>query len=234
VYEGDNPVASKNNEAGVIEFELSEEIKPNTPVDVSFNYNRNRELTVTIDVRGTKLSKTEKLRYDRPRSTKATAAPGAEEPDEKDWQGELAYMVKFARDFHSEYETYMEVDQRMKLNRDIERAVQLSYYPNEEEGVRMIHILQTHIFNSGLATQLFLADRSVRGVPPDVGAKITEAANMVREAYDRGDRENAAEQARLLKTIVAKALQYVADVGAGDTNQNFGDLLRYLGELPGG
>src|SRR6185436_16393009 len=120
------------------------------------------------------------------------------------------------------YQPYMEASQAMKLQRGIERAKQLLAYPDEVEGRRMNRILQRDVFNCGLATQLFLADRAMSGAPPEEARQIEEAARVVRQSHDRGDRDQVAEQARILRVMVAKTLERRAGVREIADQEDYG------------
>ena len=225
VYEGDEPVASSNHEQGVIEYELPEEIDVDTPVEVSFNYDRNREVTVTVRVLGTSLFKTETLRRDR-----ATTAPAPTRAEASaDWRDELTGTVEFAQSFLDHYAAFMEPHQSMKLQRDVERAQRLLASPADQaEGPRMDKIVYTAVMSCGVATQLYLADRATDGAPPEIASKINQSATLVRQSYETGDRARAAEQARLLKVLVAQTLKQRQAVGEIGDRTDFKGLLRLL------
>jgi molecular chaperone DnaK len=228
VYEGDQPLASRNSQQAVIEYDLPQDIESNTPVEVSFNYDRNRELTVTITVPGTGLIKSEVLRHDRPA---AAPPPGpAEAAPYETWQDELADLIEFSRRFLDNYRPYMEIGEATKVQRDLERAQQILVFPDEIEGRKMKRLLQMDVFNAGVATQLYLADKATDGAPPEEARKIHDAARTVRESYERGDRARGAEQARLLKVLVAKTLERRTGIKEIADQEDYGGLLRLLGE----
>jgi molecular chaperone DnaK (HSP70) len=225
VYEGDHPVASRNNRQGVVEYDLPQEIESNAQVEVSFNLDRHRQLTVTITVPGTGLLKTETLLRDRPLATPPSAGTG-ETPAET-WQDELADTIEFSRRFLTHYRTYMDTAEGTKLQRDLERAQQVIASHDEAEGRRMNRLLQMDVINSGTATQLFLADGATRGASPEEARKIRESARAVRDSYERGDRDRGAEQARLLKVLVARNLERTGIKEIAD-REDYGSLLRLL------
>jgi len=223
VYEGDHPIASRNQEQGVIEFELGPEIVVPTPVDVEFNYDRNRVLTVKITVPDTTVLRTEKLRTDRPRERPGPAVDGG---GEDDWQ-ELEHAIMVAREFLRLHEPFIEPLQAMAIKRNIERAQQALGYSDGAEQRRMARVLWRDVLNSGIATQLYLAERAVDGASSQLSQQINEAANVVRNYYSGGDRDRADAQVRVLKVLVAKALRE-RDMG---TELDMGDaegLLRIL------
>ena len=225
VYEGDELIASRNREQGVIEFELPPEIELPTRVEVAFNYDRNWVLTVTIRVPGTTMLKTEMLRTDRPREQPRSAPAG--KGGEEDWQDELDYTISVAREFVRLHEPFIEPVQGMKIKRDIERAQQALGYSDEAEQRRMTNVLWSDVFNCGIATQLYLAERATDGVSAQLSQQINEAANLVRSSFIRGDRDRADAQVRVLKVLVAKALRERDDVQELDVDDAEG-LLRVL------
>jgi molecular chaperone DnaK len=230
VYEGDEPIASRNTEVGVIEYQLPQDTSATTQVEVSINYDRNRQVTVTIAIPGTTFRRTETLalRHDIPRS--APPPRPIEEEGTGDWQDELNRVSDFTTRFLENYEQYMEPVQSAKVRRALDNAKRLLVYPDEGEGRRLIHTLEKEVFNAGLATQLFLADRATDGAPPEIAKKINHAAAVVRQSHERGDRALAAEQVRVLKAMVAQAIQDRVSVKEIADQEDYGGLLRALGE----
>jgi molecular chaperone DnaK len=226
VYEGDHPVASRNLEQGAVEYELPQEIDVNSPVDVSFNYDRSRIVTVTISVPGTPLLKTTSLRADTPRTPPPVAA---DEEDGAGWRRELENVEAFARQFLEQYEPYIEPAQAMKLRRDLDQAQQALNTASDAECRRMTNVLQADVFSSGLATQLFLAERATDGATPAVTSEINRAVGSLQTSFQQGDRERVNDQAKQLKLLVNKALQE-RDVGELADAEDYGGLLRLLEE----
>jgi hypothetical protein len=71
----------------------------------------------------------------------------------------------------------------------------------------MANLLQQYLFDSGVASQLYLAERAVEGAPPQVAKDINQAAALVQESYRQGKRDMAVEQTRVLRLLVATALE---------------------------
>lgn len=230
VFEGDDPVASRNHEQGLIEYELPEGMDVRTRVEVSFNYDRNRELTVTVAAPGTAFLKSQKVRRDQPR-TKAAESPrrrdGADAP-----VLELQQTAAMAGRFHSEYERFMEMSQAMRLRREIEVAEQLlaEREPDEEQARHQARVIETAIFSSGLATQLFVANQATDGAPPELSAQINEVAAAVRQSWERNQKDVAGRQAAQLRTLVARAVQPRDDIKEVADQEDYGGLLRALGQ----
>ncbi len=230
VYEGDNPVASQNSYQGMIEYELEEEIDSNTAVEVSFNYDRNRQLTVTISIPGTNRYKSEPLRRDQPPPTPAAADSPPE--SEETWQDELADTIEFSRRFLGTYGNFMEASETVQFKRHVDQAMQVLGFSDEMEGRRLNRLLQVDLFNSGLATQLFLADRVADSgtTSPEESKRLRRASDLVRKSFEQGDREAAKEQTQVLRVMVAKSVESRAGIQEIADQEDYGGLLRWLGE----
>ncbi len=226
VLEGDDPVASKNEEQGFVEYQLPEEIDASANVEVSFNYDRNRQLTVTVRVQGTTFSKTETLRRDLPRSV-VPAAPVQEE--EEPWLEELERTISFLSEhFLKQYGQYMDPNQLRRIESDLARAQQLLYFPDEVEGRRQLRVLQMHIFNSGLASQIYLAERVTESAAPEVSQRINKAVAEVRQAHTTGDTNRVQAITNALRITVAQAMSQRADIKELADRDDFDGLLRTL------
>jgi molecular chaperone DnaK (HSP70) len=230
VYEGDDPVASRNSFQGTIEYELPEKIDVDTPVEVGFNYDRNRQLTVIVSIPGTNLHMSELLRRDRP----APAPEVESEPPESEesWQDELADVIEYSRRFLDHYGRFMEPHETVRFKRNVDQAMHLLSFPEEVEGRKMVQRLQYGLFNSGLATQLYLSDRVADGgsSSPEESKLIRQSAEQVRKSFERGDREAVEEQSRALKVLVAKSVERRAGIREIADQEDYGGLLRWLGE----
>jgi molecular chaperone DnaK len=230
VFEGDDPVASRNHEQGMIEYELPEGMDVRTRVEVSFNYDRNRELTVTVAAPGTAFLKSQKVARGGPRSDAPAGAPREEGADAPVL--DLQQTAAMAGRFHSEYERFMEMSQAMRLRREIEAAERLlaEHAPDEEQARHQARVIETAIFSSGLATQLFVANQATDGAPPELSAQINEVAAAVRQSWEREQKDVASRQAAQLRTLVARAMQPRDDIKEVADQADYGGLLRALGQ----
>ncbi|MDJ1137449.1 Hsp70 family protein [Streptomyces iconiensis] len=227
VYEGDSAVASENNEQGVVEYELPQELDVNTRVDVTFNYDSDRIVTVRISVPGTGMVKETTLRTD----THRTPAPEPEAVDDGGigWREELVYLEAETRRFLQTHQQYIEPAQAMKITRDLDAAQQALSTQDAAECKRMSNVLRSDLFGSGLASQFFLAERAVDGASAPVARSINAAVADVQRSFQQGNRQLVEEQALALRALVAKALEAreVAEVGDAETYEG---LLRLLDE----
>ncbi|MGH4023128.1 MAG: Hsp70 family protein [Pseudonocardiaceae bacterium] len=211
VYQGDDPVASRNAEQGVVEYELPEEIDLNSRVDVTFDYDSDGIVTVTISVPSIGEAKQEALRADTPR----THPPASAQDDDEDagsQRDHLAYAEKVTRRFLRQYEQYIEPTQVMKIRRDLDQAEQALIFSDSKECERMTNVLYRYIYDSGLASQLYVAEQTANGAAPEVSREINHAISTLQQSFHQGRRDQVEEQARFLRLMVAKAREERAAV----------------------
>lgn len=204
VYEGDHAVASRNKEQGVVEWELPEEIDATRRVEVSFNYDADRIVKVRISVPGTSMHHETELRTDTYRTSPAPA-PAESADDGEVWREDLHRAVDDVRSFLRSHGKYMEPAQEMKIEDDLKRAQQTQHFPDGPECRRMANILRAHLFGSGIASHLLLAERAAEAASPDLARSINEAASGVRRSHEDKQFKTAHEQARVLNTLVSRA-----------------------------
>jgi molecular chaperone DnaK (HSP70) len=228
VYEGDEPVASRNKEVGVIEYELTEEVSAGTRVDVSFNYDPSRILTVTISVPGTKELHTATLRVDAPRTRPTTVSEVGDDEDARA-RDDLERTDLIARHFLEQYGQYLDPAPAMKLRRDLDQAQQAlaSPYADPAECRRIANLLQSDVFTSGLATQLFLAERATEGATAKQTQEINRAVTAIQASYQH-DRRTAEEQGRVLRALLASTFKERDDIDEIADAEDYGGLLRLL------
>jgi molecular chaperone DnaK (HSP70) len=228
VYEGDSTLASKNREQGVIEFELQDEIDVHSRVDVAFMFDRNRELHVTISVPGTGNEYRKKLRFDAPRTDlgPATSPPESEDEDTT-YRTKLTIAREMTLQFLNDYGQYLQPAQEMKVRKDLDDTAQILMFAEPAECRRMIAILDSDMFNSGLASSLHLADRVAERATGTDARQLTDSIDSVRQAFRDGKHEVVHEQARVLKVLVASRL-YREDVPEIPDAEDFAGLLKLL------
>lgn len=218
VFQGNDPVASRNSEQGNIDYELPEDFAVNSPVDVSLNFDRNGIITVVISVPGSDVFHHDTLRYDQPRTKPPTSRGdgGRGRPED-----ELTQAIEFTNRFIDGYQDYMTPEQAQKLRSDITRAWEGA------GGPRISHILFNDIYSCEVAFRLFSADQAISGATPEENHNISEAAMLVRQAWDRGDHHVAREKSKILNAYVKQSVERRAKVREVATPDH-GGLLRLL------
>ncbi len=218
VYEGDNALALRNELQGLIEFPLPEDVPPNTPVAVQFNYDKDRVLTVTVRVQGRDdLTRTQELQRDRPRA--------GFEPEDDRWRQDLDTIANVAEVFVAKYREYMEPSLVKKTEADIAQAKRAFAENNTVEGKRLTQALQMAILGSGVASQLFLTERAMEGAEPEQAKILDQAARDLKNAYSNGDQQKVEKISMGLQTAVAQRFQEHSRL-AGMESQDYKGLLR--------
>jgi molecular chaperone DnaK len=232
VYEGNSAVASENQEQGVIEFELPEEIGLHERVDVSFNYSLDRIVKVRISLPGSGISKEFSPNRNGPR----TPAPSRQPDDAAGSVGPRQLLDQLLGDtgqFLVQYTEYIEPTQRMKVERDMEQAQRALDQGDSQEYRRLTDLLLTDMFhNCGLASSFKQADRAADGASAELSQQINDAIEHVRQAHATGNREQRTQQARNLNNLVARAMdeRYVSQIPA---SEDYKGLLRLPDDEPG-
>lgn len=221
VYEGDEAIATRNELQGIIEYPLPEDIPVSTSVSVRFDYDQDRVLKVTVWVHGRDDLKTEQtLARDRPR-----AAFEKKEETEEEWRKMLEGTLNAAKHFMSQYSRFLDPATATKMNSDVQRAEHAYEEGNKVEGTRVMNALHRAIMGSGVASQLFIAERAMDGLGPEEIKLIRGAANQLRTAYERSDQENVEKISTALKVAVAQIFQRRASQ-TEVADQDFGGLLK--------
>ncbi|MDX2523351.1 Hsp70 family protein [Streptomyces europaeiscabiei] len=223
VYEGNSPVASKNREQGVVELELPEPIDIGERVEVSFNYDANRNIRVTIAVPRMNFQQEAVPSREKPR-TQPPAAPA--EPDSATLRERLEYAKRDADRFLQRYGSYIDHLQEMKFRRDIEQAGQALLLGESGEYQRLTELLVDGMYHHcGHASQFLHAELAADGAPPDTARRINEALGYVKQAHAEGNRAHTDQQARNLANLVAQAYS-ARRVSALRDAERFGGILR--------
>jgi molecular chaperone DnaK (HSP70) len=198
VYEGLNQLASNNDQQGVIEFPLPRGIGAANPVEISFNYDANRVLTVGVRVVGTDLVTQETLRRNAPRVGPKNLLD--------DWREDLQPSVRAGKQFLQTYGAFMNEADLAELKQQIDQGEKALEGDNQVEGRRAAQALQNKIFACGTASQLFIAERAMQDAPPTVAQQIGQAVRHIRTAYANNDQAQVDQFSTALRLTVAQLI----------------------------
>jgi molecular chaperone DnaK len=227
VYQGDDRVASKNAEQGVVEYDLPEEIDKNSRVDVTFNYDSDGIVTVTISVPSLGLSHKTPLRADLIRTSPPDREPDGDE-DAGSHRKNLLRAIEMTGQFLRRYEPYIESNQAMKIRRDLDQAEQARIISDSAECQHLTNVLHRYMLDSGLASQLYVAEHAANGAAPEVSGVINQAIRNLQQSFHKGRRDQVEEQRRLLMVMVAKVREDRATAILDD--EDFDSFLRKYDE----
>jgi molecular chaperone DnaK len=224
VYEGLNELASLNELQGELEFPLADGIGANTPVQVSFNFDRTRILTVTVGiVGGDHKPFVETLRRDR-----ARAKPSGKNKQElvDDWREELQPALRTARHFLDRYGIYMEPADRQEVEEACVEGDKALEGSDENNGRLRSKQLHNKLMACGTASQLFIAERVMEGAAPEYAQSLAKAIAELREAHSKGRTEAVTRICVALRMTVAQVLADRSDRRTVEDRQDHKGLLR--------
>jgi molecular chaperone DnaK (HSP70) len=205
VFEGLHDLASQNEQQGIVEWNLPAGLVINTPVEVAFNFDRDRVLTVNLRVMGKNdLAHEVVLKRGRPQEIIKTT-----EQEEVDWREETEGIIPAAEQFLQYFGAYTKEGTAEKMHNDLEKLRGALDEDNETRGRAAAHSLYLAMFGgAGIASQLYLAQRASEGAPPEVAADILSAAEELRNAHDsNADARSLRDLVGQLKTKITRQLQ---------------------------
>ncbi|MEW6733405.1 MAG: Hsp70 family protein [Acidobacteriota bacterium] len=227
VYEGLNPVATNNNKQGEIllneeDFhQLGENVPSKTPVEISMNYTRDRELQLKVRVHGTKVEKDVKLLHDRPYQT----SPVGPQADLK-WREEIEQLLQIAENFRGKYMGYMESRELARLERDIGNAQNALDMDNAVAGREAYNTLLVALDSCGVASLLLMAERVQESASPERAAKMGEVISKIKVSWFQQDKQSVALLTTPLRTVIAAELNARRSPGMVPGQEDFGGRLR--------
>jgi molecular chaperone DnaK len=197
VYEGNHELASLNEQQGVVEFRLPEGISAATPVEVGLNYDANRTVTVEVRIVGSNLPPfRETVRRDRP-----VAPPGDTLKD--DWREKLAPWIRAGQNFRDLYGSFMDRGEYEELCQALKDSDEALRAGNQNLGERALRVLHNRVLGSGVASQLFMAERAQNApcATPEERETLGRAVARLRLAAKNG---NKAEVDAIVKELRPK------------------------------
>jgi molecular chaperone DnaK (HSP70) len=223
VYEGLSQVASANEQQGVIEFPLPDGIPTTTPVEISFNLDSRRVITVKIRILGTDLEFEERVRRDRARVRPARGIIT------EDWRETLQTTISATQNFTETYSEFVDPTRRAEIEEWAGRGKQALADSDAELGRSAMRELQHRLLDSGVASLLFMAERAMYGQAPEMVRALSEASSLLRLAYRRGDHAEVDRLSGSLRLAFAQVIaQRARSKPIGDA-KDYDDLLRLSG-----
>ncbi len=225
VYEGLHDLASQNDQQGIVKWKLPEDLPMNSPIEVAFNYDRNRVLTVSLRIMNKDdLVHEVILQRDRPQEIIVSTA----DEEEIDWKEESDNIIPSAERFLNAFEGYMKEGTADKMRSELDKLRKALDEDNETRGRKSAHNIYMMMFGSaGVASQLYLAERAAEGAPPEVSAEIQVSVEQVRTAYEIDDQGTLRESIGNLKTKIARQLQTRMTQSKVGDKVDYEDLLRF-------
>jgi molecular chaperone DnaK len=231
VFEGDEKLEKEHEWQGDIKITEDDfrqerlDVKAGTKVRVSMNYSRHRELSVRVQVVGTKMDREIRLSRDKPPQGAAPTLGG------ESLAGELEFLVRAAENFQGKYLAYMENPERKRLDAAVEDAKAALNRSNPIEIRETCDRLALTLNSCGVASTLFLAERVKGGVSPEKLRIIDAVIQKVKTAW--GDRHIHRQEFEDLTLGLRAAVSDVMNTRSSQQElpgqQALGSLLRVLG-----
>lgn len=184
IYEGESKQASLNEQQRVLEFPLKEEMGANQAIEVSFGYNRNREITVGVRLVGTDTFFEQHLPPNKGR--RAAPRPKAADGPAVIWQEELSPLIRRAKTFLSGYSKYMSKEDHDQMAAAITAAEVALKANDEHEGKRAGMEVERKMGGSGLASLIYFAEHTLTRAKPEDAKVMAQALGELRRAVDTG------------------------------------------------
>lgn len=221
VYEGLNERASLNEQQGIIEFPLPEAIGSSQQVEVTFNYDANRVLTVGIRVLGTDHFVQQVLQRDRARMQ-------VQRPDDltTDFREELQPSIRAAEHFLETYGDYMTEEDRQEIREALAEGNTALRKNDESMGSRATLMLRNKLMGSGVASLLFIAERAMHGLPEAQSQVLAQAVASLRTAVRRRNETDISRLSTELRVAIAALMERRSAAMPVEDRKGLDDLLR--------
>jgi molecular chaperone DnaK len=209
IYEGDEPRASMNERISmVVVNQVPPDVRVGDPVEIQFDYSRDRTLLVSLSFPTSKTNFQPKYKTEAPSSNSST----------EDQRAQLVKFLPRVRGFLITYAEFLDQGGYKKLKDDLGRAERAITAGDLNECARLEKVLSDSLFGGcGVASTLFLAENSIAEDDPQYGADIKRQAKQLRAEHKKGDAAHVGTGAtlqRLLEGAFAKLYEknHPADV----------------------
>jgi molecular chaperone DnaK len=176
VYAGGSKKASENEYLGLVEIDLPQDVPEKTPVWVGFNYDRNRILTVQVDVEGR-----EDLKFSDLEPQREVLAPN--KPGFDQWQNELQSSIKFAQTALDRYGEFIDKSEKQEIKDAMEQAESALHGSNASDGQNELNKLLKLLDSLKIASRLLVVESLMSQVKPEQGSQLAEQAKQLKDAY---------------------------------------------------
>ena len=205
VYAGDSQKASENEYLGLVEVDLPPDVPAKTPVWVGFNYDRNRILTLQVEVEGRADLVFPDLQPRRESPMPTKQGPGQ-------WQNELQTSITFAESALDRYGEFIDEKQKQEIKDTIDQAESVLHASNPSDGQNVLNKLLKLLDSLEIASRLLVVDSLMSQINPKKAAQLAEQAKQLKDAYRS---EAGLKLKRLQKELEANLLEIIQDSPGG-------------------
>ncbi|MBM4091352.1 MAG: Hsp70 family protein [Planctomycetes bacterium] len=208
VYEAADEFGANRWQQGVIDYEPGETVTRSTPIEVAFNLDRNRVVTVEVRVAGQQGTVHCMDHKERPKDLKPPKEPAS-------WKDRYMNAIHLVANLVKCYGPYLEPEgiqeelvQRHLAQADalLERMEKDKQSNVSEETRRNMAVLERDLMESGVGTQLFLASIAAQHADENTRSRIRMLQEAIKKSFKLGQRDKVDEYVLELKTIVGDLL----------------------------
>jgi hypothetical protein len=153
-------------------------------------------------------------------------APGQSQNLVDDWREDLQPSIKAAKVFLETYGEYMEGDDRKDVFEAMTSGEEALRQGNQSVGQKATLLLRSKILGSGTASLLFIAERSMHGLPAEQSQLMAQAVASLRTAHKRGHQSEVDRLSGELRMVVAQLMTQRMSVRGVEDRRSWEDLLR--------
>lgn len=195
VYEGEDLQAVNNRIVCVIRVTrdtIPPDVNEDDPIDVEFTYGRNRTLMISVTYPTSRSNYNPRWKVEAPK----------EMPAENKVKN-LTSLLPQARRFLEDYRDFIDKGGRKKFEADLAAAESAVMQGDREECERLTENIMMAMFHgTGIASTLFLAERTKASDDPNLGQTIRTGALELREKVRNGDPDTEASRKKLEMLIM--------------------------------
>jgi len=199
VYSGNEPRASMNEYLGLVKYQLPEHLHPRTPVNVKFNFDRNRLLTVGIEVEG--YPERVELRPDRNETIQSLSK------DKEQWSVKIENLIALTDLILKQYGEFITQEQINSLNKEKEQAKKVIAENKLSEAQNTLTRFLVIIDQLGVASRLFIAERLMTQTDSDTAQWLAMKTKNLKDAYREGKQAEVSQLSTSIDQIIQGILQ---------------------------
>jgi len=221
VYEGLNSQAGLNELQGDIEIPLEKALDVTQDIEISFDYNRNRVLTMRVLIVGKDgkviLDKEHALAHSRPRpKSSRTAAAGSADGSKgaslaEDFREVLTPTIRMGKHFLEGYGDYMLDEDRRELQDAITQAEKAVKDNNEASGRTAQNVIDNKVMSSGLASLMYIAESVMSKANANQARVLARAIAALRQAHAQGPNEQFEKLVQDVRVVIADIISAKID-----------------------
>ncbi len=233
VYEGDSPRCTLNAPQGEIEIPLPHGLDLSDDIEISFDYDKNRVLTLRVSVAGAEVGVRKLVRNTHITPTKPVGKDGADGAGtstiKNDWREQAGPTIRMGKHFLQGYRMYMSEDDRKDLEAAIAQADQSLKADKEAECSKALLVIENKTYmGSGPATLMFIAESVMQQCNPQQAKVLGRAIAALQQAIAQGSTPQIERLMDGLSMVIANILNTKGPGPETQVQKSFNNLVRHI------